>query len=145
MMPSMNHYLDILEETGNSLMIYKQGELIFESDLKGIRPHLKAIDELGEKLEGSLMVDKILGRAAAFLVVYSRAAEAMAVIVSTPGKMVMEKYSLKFSYREEVPHIKLENGVIYCPFERMVQDIDDPDEAYRAIVEKMRSFEDSSS
>ena len=145
MMPSMNHYLDILEETGNSLMIYKQGELIFESDLKGIRPHLKAIDKLGEKLEGSLMVDKILGRAAAFLVVYSRAAEAMAMIVSTPGKMVMEKYSLKFSYREEVPHIKLENGVIYCPFERMVQDIDDPDEAYRAIVEKMRSFEDSSS
>jgi Domain of unknown function (DUF1893) len=145
MMPSMNHYLDILEETGNSLMIYKQGELIFESDLKGIRPHLKAIDELGEKLEDSLMVDKILGRAAAFLVVYSRAAEAMAMIVSTPGKMVMEKYSLKFSYREEVPHIKLENGVIYCPFERMVQDIDDPDEAYRAIVEKMRSFEDSSS
>ena len=144
-MPSMNHYLDILEETGNSLMIYKHGVLIFESGLKGIRPHLKAIDELGEALEGSLMVDKILGRAAAFLVVYSRAAEAMAVVVSTPGKNVLEKYGLKFSYREEVPHIKLENGVIYCPFERMVQGIDDPDEAYRAIVEKMRSFQDSSS
>ena len=145
MMPPMNHYLDILEETGNSLMIYKDGELIFESSLKGIRPHLKAIDELGEALEGSLMVDKILGRAAAFLVVYSRAAEAMAVIVSTPGKRVMEKYGLNFSYREEVPHIKMENGVIYCPFERMVQGIDDPDEAYKAIIEKMKSFKDSSS
>ena len=145
MMPPMNHYLDILEETGNSLMIYKHGELIFESSLKGIRPHLKAIDELGETLEGSLMVDKILGRAAAFLVVYSKAAEAMAVIVSSPGKSVMEKYGLKFSYREEVPHIKMENGVIYCPFERMVQGIDDPDEAYRAIVDKMKSFKDSSS
>ena len=141
----MNHYLDILEETGNSLMIYKNGELFFESSQKGIRPHLKAINELGSSLEGSLMVDKILGRAAAFLVVYSKAAEAMTAVVSTQGKKVLEKYGVKFSYREEVPHIKMENGVIYCPFERMVQGIDDPDEAFRAIVEKMKSFEDSSS
>ena len=136
----MNHYLEILEETGNSLMIYKNGELLFESSLKGIRPHLKAIDELGEKLEGSLMVDKILGRAAAFLVVYSKATEAITAVLSTPGKRVLEKYGIKFSYREEVPHIKMENGVIYCPFERMVQGIEDPDEAYRAIAEKMNSF-----
>ena len=144
-MPSMNHYLDILEETGNSLMIYKNGELIFESSLKGIRPHLKAINELGEKLEDTLVVDKILGRAAAFLVIYIKAAEAMTVVLSTPGKRVLEKYSVKFSYREEVPHIKMENGVIYCPFERMVQGIEDPDKAYKAIIEKMNSFKTSSS
>lgn len=141
----MNHYLDTLEETGNSLMIYKNGELIFESSLKGIRPHLKAIDELGEKLEDTLVVDKILGRAAAFLVVFIKAAEAITAVLSTPGKRVLEKYGVKFSYREEVPHIKMKNGVIYCPFERMVQGIEDPDEAYKAIIEKMNSFKSSSS
>jgi hypothetical protein len=141
----MNKYLEILEKTGNSLMIYKAGELFFESDLKGIRPHLKAINELGSELEGTLMVDKILGRAAAFLVIYSKAGEAISAVLSTPGKQVLDKYGLKYSYREEVPHIKLENGVIYCPFERMVQGIDDPVEAYEAIVEKMNSFKDSSS
>lgn len=141
----MNHYLDVLEQTGNSLMIYKDDELIFESDLKGIRPHLKAIDELGDCLKDTLMVDKILGRAAAFLVIYSGASEAIAVIVSTPGRQVLDKYGLKFSYREEVSHIKLENGVIYCPFEQMVQGIEDPVEAYMAIVEKMKSFSSSSS
>lgn len=144
-MLSMNHYLDILEETGNSLMIYKQGELIFESSLKGIRPHLKAINELGETLEDTLVVDKILGRAAAFLVIYIKAAEAITAVLSTPGKRVLEKYGVKFSYREEVPHIKMENGVIYCPFERMVQGMEDPDEAYKAIIEKMNSFKSSSS
>ena len=141
----MNKYLEILEKTGNSLMIYKEGELYFESDLKGIRPHLKAINEHGSELEGTLMVDKILGRAAAFLVIYSKAGEAISAVLSTPGKQVLDKYGLKYSYREEVPHIKLENGVIYCPFERMVQGIDDPVEAYTAIVEKMNSFKDSSS
>jgi hypothetical protein len=141
----MNQYLEILEKTENSLMIYKGGELIFESALKGIRPHLKAINELGSELEGTLMVDKILGRAAAFLVIYSKASEAITAILSTPGKQVLDKYGLKYGYREEVSHIKMENGVIYCPFERMVQGIDDPVEAYEAIVEKMNSFKTSSS
>jgi hypothetical protein len=141
----MNNYLEILENTGNSLMIYKRGELIFESSLGGIRPHLKAINELGTELEGTLIVDKILGRAAAFLVIYSKAAEAITVVVSTPGKIVLEKYGVKFSYQTEVAHIKMENGVIYCPFERMVQGIEDPLEAYEAIVEKMNSFKTDSS
>jgi len=141
----MNPYLQVLEETGNSLMIYKEGNLIFESNLGGIRPHLKAINELGKKLEGTLMVDKILGRAAAFLVIYSKAAEAITAVVSSPGKAVLEKYGVKFSYSEEVPHIKMKNGVIYCPFESMVQGIEDPVEAYHAIVEKMESFKASSS
>jgi hypothetical protein len=141
----MKKYLRALEDTGNSLMVYKEGELIFESKLAGIRPHLVAIDELGEELEGTLMVDKILGRAAAFLVIYSKAAEAIGAIVSTPGKQVLEKYGVKLGYSQEVPHIKMDNGVIYCPFERMVQGIVDPVEAYNSILEKMKSFQDSSS
>jgi len=141
----MNHYLDVLEKSGNSLMIYKDRVLLFESDLGGIRPHLKAINEHGGDLEGTLMVDKILGRAAAFLVVYSKAAEAITNIVSTPGKQVLEANHLKFSYREEVAHIKMKDGVIFCPFESMVQGISDPVEAYAAIVEKMESFRNPSS
>lgn len=141
----MNHYLDVLEKSGNSLMIYKDRVLLFESDLGGIRPHLKAINEHGGDLEGTLMVDKILGRAAAFLVVYSKAAEAITNIVSTPGKQVLEANHLKFSYLEEVAHIKMKDGVIFCPFESMVQGISDPAEAYAAIVEKMESFRNPSS
>jgi hypothetical protein len=139
----MNHYLKILEKTGNSLMIYKKNELIFESSLDGIKPHLKAIKEIGPLLEGSMMVDKIIGRAAAFLIVYSKATEAITTIMSTPGKNVLEKNGIKFSYTEEVPHIKMENGVIYCPFESMVQGIEDPIVAYQAIVDKMNSLNSS--
>jgi hypothetical protein len=77
-------------------------------------------------------------------VIYSKASEAITAVVSTPGKQVMEKFGVKFSYSEEVPHIKMKNGVIYCPFERMIQGIDEPIKAYRAIVKKMNSFKNSS-
>ena len=138
----MNRYLEELERTGSSLMVYSGGRLIFQSSSKGIRPHLEAIDSLGEKLHDSIMVDKIVGRAAALLILYSKAAEAHAALISTPGRRVLEEHGLRFSYAEETPHIKMLNGRIYCPFEAMVQGLSDPGEAYRAIVEKMTALKE---
>ena len=82
----MNGYLEDLDETGNSLMIYKDGRLIYQSKSKGIRPHLEAIEVHGEALSGTVMVDKIVGRAAALLILYSGAAETYAQVLSRPGK-----------------------------------------------------------
>ena len=131
----MNYYLDVLEKSGNSLMIYKDGVLMFESDLGGIRPHLKAINEHGGGLEGTHMVDKILGRAAAFLVVYSKAAEAITNIVSTSGKQVLEDNHLKFSYREEIAHIKMKDGVGLLEQSVTLERVDGADELDRRIVD----------
>lgn len=139
----MPDYLKELDSTESSLMIYADGELVFQSKSNGIRPHLEAIDELGSRLQGTVMVDKIVGRAAALLILYSRASKAYARILSAPGKQVLDKYSFNYSYVNLVPYIKQENGQIYCPFERMVQGISDPDEAYKAIVQKMSSLSSS--
>ena len=141
----MNGYLEELDETGNSLMIYSHGQLIFQSTSKGIRPHLEAIEAHGDGLRGTLMVDKIVGRAAALLILYSGAAEAHAQVLSRPGKQVLDLHGLPTSYVTLTDHIKLEDGSIYCPFERMVQGVTDPVEAYAAIVEKMRSLTETSS
>lgn len=141
----MNSYLDELDKTGNSLMIYRGGRLIFQSASKGIRPHLEAIETHGEALRGTLMVDKIVGRAAALLMLYSEAAEAHAQVLSRPGKQVLDMHGLPTTYVELVDHIKMKDGSIYCPFERMVQSISDPEEAYAAIVEKMKSLNEPSS
>jgi hypothetical protein len=136
----MNSYLDELNKSGNSLMIYRGGRLIFQSASKGIRPHLEAIETHGEALRGTLMVDKIVGRAAALLILYSEAAEAHTQVLSRPGKQVLDQHGVATTYEELVDHIKMEDGRIYCPFERMVQDVNDPEEAYAAIVEKMNSL-----
>jgi hypothetical protein len=140
---NLRDYLRELEATSNCLMIYARGELIFQSKSRGIRPHLEAIDELGEKLHGTLMVDKIVGRAAALLILYSRASEVQAQVLSEPGKQVFDEHKLDYHYLDLVHHIKQEDGRIFCPFERMVQGISDPEEAYYAIVEKMATLSSS--
>lgn len=135
----MEEYLRKLDETGMCLMVYEGGSVIFQSKSKGIRPHLEAIEELGSRLRGTLMVDKIVGRAAALLILFSGATEVHAGVISRGGKELLAKGGVGLYYEEQTEHIKMVDGRIFCPFEAMVQGIDDPDEAYVAIVEKMSS------
>jgi hypothetical protein len=136
----LDEYLRKFDEAGMCLMVYEEGAMIFQSQSKGIRPHLEAIDELGSRLRGTLMVDKIVGRAAALLILYSGAVEVHTGVISRGGRDVLNHAGVKLLYKEETEHIKMVDGRIYCPFEAMVQGIDDPERAYHAIVEKMESL-----
>ena len=136
----MDEYLRKLDEAGMCLMVYKDGSVIFQSQSKGIRPHLEAIAALGGRLKGTLMVDKIVGRAAALLILYSGAIEVHAGVISRGGRDMLNHAGVRLLYEEETEHIKMVDGRIYCPFEAMVQGIDDPERAYHVIVEKMESL-----
>jgi hypothetical protein len=134
---NINEYLKRLEEADMCLMVYRGDELIFQSSSKGVRPHLEAIVKLGDRLKGTVMVDKIVGRAAALLILYSEAVEVYAGVITSGGREVLTRAGVKLSFEVETEHIKMVDGRIYCPFEAMVQGIDDPLKAYTAIVEKM--------
>ncbi len=121
-------------------MIYDKGKLIFKSTSKGVRPHLEAIETLGTQLKGTLMVDKIVGRAAALLILYSGASEVHAGVINPGGHRLLKNAGVNLFFDEEIEHIKTIDGRIYCPFEAMVQGIEDPLKAYSAIVEKMNFF-----
>jgi hypothetical protein len=136
------NYFKTLENSGMSLMIYNDDKLIFESDSKGIRPHFEAINKIGDMLHGSVMVDKIVGRAAALLILYSKPKKVYAMILSTQGKNVFEG-RINFDYLKEIENIKTKNGKKLCPFEQIVQGIDDPFEAYKVIIEKASSLKSS--
>ena len=132
-----------LEKTNNSLMIFDDEKLIFESESNGIKPHLEAMNQLGDRLQGTIIVDKIVGKAAALLILHSKAKEAHAIIISKSGKKAL-KGKIKFEYHQEVDHIKTKEGKIFCPFEKLVQKINNPNEAYKAILDKMASLQNLS-
>jgi hypothetical protein len=122
----MDEYLKKLDEAGMCLMVYEEGSVVFQSKSKGVRPHLEAIEALGGRLRGALVVDKIVGRAAALLILYSGAVEVHAGVVSKGGRDVLNRAGVRLFFREDAEHIKMVDGRIYCPFEAMVQGRDDP-------------------
>jgi len=134
----MDVYLSELESSGMSLIIHREGRVIFRSSSKGLLPHLEAIRRLGrEALRGAVMADKIVGRAAALMMLYSLPSEVHAGIITIGGRRLLEGGGVRVFYSEEVEAVKVEDGGIYCPFESMVQGISNPEEAYKAIEARM--------
>ncbi len=137
----MSRYLDELEESGMNLLVYSGGELVFSSDKNGIVPLMDAIDAIGGEGLGDLVTaDRVVGKAAVLLNVYLGAREVHAMLISAGARELLSDRGIPFVFREETDAIKMRDGVIFCPFERMVQDISDPVEAYARIRAKLAEF-----
>lgn len=137
----MSLYLDELTRTGLSLMIYRGEEVIFSSRGHGIVPLLEAVEAIGrDGLRGSIVVDKIVGRAAALLALYIGASEVHAGLISAGARELLTRCGLRHHFGRESSIIMGWGGSGVCPFEGLVADIDDPEEAYRRIRAKAREF-----
>lgn len=137
----LSRYLSKLKESGQNLLIFRKGDVIFSSADRGVTPLIEAIDTIGRhRLRGVITADRIVGRAAALLNIYLGAVEVHAMLISVGAKGALQDHGVKFQFWEETDAIKMSDGVIFCPFERLVQDISDPEEAYLKIKAKLADF-----
>ena len=137
----VNRYLAELEESGMNLLVFSGGKVVYSSDERGIMPLVDAIDVIGGEGLGDLITaDRIVGKAAALLNVYLGAREVHAMLISAGAKGLLLERGIPFEFREETDAIKMKDGIIFCPFERMVQDVSDPEEAYSMMKERLAGF-----
>ena len=138
-------YLRFLKERGLNLAIFKDGELVFSSAQEGLSPLVRAIEEAGlERLKGCVVADRVIGRAAALLICLMGAREAHALVMSKGALRALEEHGIIARARELVEHITAPNGQAPCPFERLVEDVEEPEEAYRLIVRRLKELEEKS-
>jgi len=122
-----------LKQKNLNLAIAKNGRIIFENESQGIRGLLHAIEKLGKELIGSSVADKIVGRAAAILCVYSKAASVFAVTISEEGIKVLEDNKVFYRFENRVPNILNYEGADICPFEKLVMGFTNPEEAFKKL------------
>ena len=68
----MDKAREILLSTGCSIVVVKNDTVLIQKKGDGIRPILETIEELKQNIQGSIIGDKILGKASALLCVYSK-------------------------------------------------------------------------
>jgi hypothetical protein len=129
----------LLDEKKLSLVIVKKEKELFESDSSGIGGLLQAIERLGEQMRGAAVADRVVGRAAALLLVFSDVSTVYADTLSKEGLNVFEKASIPVEHAELVPLILNRVGDDICPFEKFSLGIKSSDEAY----EQLKSFAES--
>jgi hypothetical protein len=127
-----------LDEEGKSLIIVNNGRTIFSSSEVGLAGLLKAIDIVDPRLlDGSIVVDRVVGKAAALIAISFGAKEIHAVLMSRPAIDVLRKNSKVFSHINIVDEIKDKSGLAMCRFEKIVSNIEDPKEAVRLLREAL--------
>lgn len=96
----------------------------------GIRPLVAWLAEDPDGLRGAAAADKIIGKAAALLLVYGGVSCIHAGVLSEGGQAVLLAHGIPYTYDQLTPWIRNRQGTGMCPMEQRVQAIDDPAQAF---------------
>jgi len=130
-----------LREKGLTLSIVKEKQILFETGSHGISGFLRAIEELGERLNKASVADKIVGKAVALLCLGAGIDVVYASVMSREAKELFEENAVYAEWNELVGNILGNSKSTTCPFERLAAKITDPSEAYKKIKALQDSLE----
>jgi len=141
----LKRYLSRLRREKINLYIVKNGEVIFSSSESGITPIIEVVEKLGiPKLSGSIVIDKIVGKAVALVVSYFEARKVFTSLISQSAIDILNRNNVLYESERLTNEIKAKDGLNVCPFENAVKDVKDPKEGYerlKRLIETMRSSE----
>lgn len=119
----------------NTCILIKDDECYIDQQ-RGIRPMLDFINQ-GIDLKGFSVADKIVGKAVSMLFVYAGIKHVYAEVISSAAIEVLEKYHISYQYKIKTNIIINRQGNDICPMEKAVSLIDDINQAYLVLQEKI--------
>ncbi len=122
-----------LKDKNLNLVFVKGSRSIFETKMEGLAGFLEAIEKLDGELSGASVADKIIGKAAALLCIYSNITAAFAVTLGKSGFEILAKHNIRCEFENLVPTILNLGKTGKCPFEKLVEDVNEAKKAYAEI------------
>ena len=131
-----------LYSKGLTLVIIKKGETLFETDSHRISGFIRAIDTLGNRLNGASVADRVAGKALAILCVYAGIREVYAEVLSNKAQSLLEENNVACEWEHLVDNVLDLSKTGLCLFEKAAADISDPKNSYvafKSLLEKMKT------
>ena len=123
----------LLLTSASTIAVVSNGE-VFTSQERGVKPLLHLLTEKKGFLKGASVADKVIGKAAALLMVLGEIKEVHTLIISEPAIKVFEKYNISYFYDKKVDRIVNRTGDGLCPMETLCLDVEEPKEAFEKIM-----------
>ncbi len=130
--------LAYLEENGLSLFIERDGEVVFESREPMLKPLFRLAARQPELLNGAVLVDKIVGRAAAMLAVLGGVAQVVTPMAGEAAAEVLHQAGIALYARRIVPAIHNRDGSDLCPMEKLADTCASPQELFDRLAALIR-------
>jgi hypothetical protein len=106
-------------ESGDSLWVFEGDKLVFTSSEKMLLPMLRYIKESCNSKAGIVIFDKIIGNAAALLMVIAGCHEAWSPLASRLALSTLDANAIKYHIDTVVPVIQKAGTEDICPMERL--------------------------
>ena len=132
----MKELIDILHDEGLTLVIKSADGNIHRFTQRGVKDLLMLVTERPDVLQGAIIADKAVGKAAAACMAVGNVRQVHADVMSEPALELLQKHGVKAGYGELVDHIINRAGTDWCPMERLSRNEDDP----AVIIQKIKEF-----
>lgn len=128
---------DLIEllRSGNHSLVIACGSDVRTFDGRGVSDLLRLLEEKSALLPGASVADKVVGKAAAALMVLVKVREVYAEVISQPAFDLLSDNGIQTSYGVLVPHIVNRAGTGLCPLETRCMDCATPDDCLVRIKE----------
>lgn len=125
--------LAMVRSSGAECVLVRGGEIISSGRGRGVDPLLSLYDDAPAAFTGAAVVDKVIGRAAAFIAVSGKAGYVYGLVMSEDAEELLLRHGVECGYDEKVPRILNRSRDGLCPLEASVQGIESPEAALDAL------------
>ncbi len=134
----INQQLQQLIDAGQaSFLIIKDDILVYQDLGIGVKPIIKVINSNPDLITDAIIIDKVIGKAAAMLLIKFKAQAVHGLLMSETALKLLDRHGLKYQYDNLVPYIANRNNDGLCPLEDSVKDTDDLDQGYSNILARI--------
>lgn len=111
-----------LQEENQSIVIVKNQEIVYKSKDSGIKPLLHAYQNNLSELESVSVADKVIGKAAALMLIDGKIHDLYAELISEAALEVLRDTDIKVTYGLKVENILNRDQTDLCPMEKLAKD-----------------------
>ncbi|OOB80538.1 MAG: hypothetical protein BEN19_04385 [Epulopiscium sp. Nuni2H_MBin003] len=111
-----------------TFIIVKNNTIVYEDSGIGVKPIMKIINYNPEIINGAVVADKVIGKAAAMLLCKFKARYVCGILMSRTAIQILKSYNVEYKYENLVDTIKNRTNDDLCPLEKCVANTNDIDE-----------------
>lgn len=121
-------------------VLVRDGRICYVERGRGVSPLLNVYDLHREEMKGAVVVDKVIGRAAASIAICGKVKHVHGEIMSEDAVEFLKENGITASSTLLVPRILNRKRDGLCPLERSVEGIRDPEKALTALRAKIEAM-----
>ncbi|MEG1242667.1 MAG: ECF transporter S component [Oscillospiraceae bacterium] len=120
-------------ENGSSCLVIKNKEIVYSGEGRGVKPLIELYENHPELLSDAFVIDKIIGRAAAVILILGGAKKAFGEVMSDGAIELLQKNGITAQFDKRVDTILNRAGNGMCPLEKASLDCEDYAQCYENI------------